>query len=51
VQNGVNANGAQSCAFGKKIAAKGADCGSIAEDVVKAADVIITPSDQERLVD
>jgi hypothetical protein len=37
-------------AFGKKNAPKGADCGSIAEDVLKAADLIITPSDQERLV-
>jgi hypothetical protein len=36
--------------FAKKNAPKGADCGSLAEDSLKTADLIITPSDQERLV-
>jgi len=36
--------------FGKKNAPKGADCSSIAEDVLNAADLIFTASNQESLV-
>ncbi|HEX9661064.1 MAG TPA: hypothetical protein VGB27_02160 [Candidatus Binatia bacterium] len=37
-------------AFGKKNAPKGADCSSIAEAVLKAADLNFTMSNQEPLV-
>ena len=36
--------------IGKKNAPKGADCSSIAEDVLKAADLNFTMSNQESLV-
>jgi hypothetical protein len=36
--------------FGKKNAPKSADCGSIAEDGLKAADLNFTTSNQESLV-
>jgi hypothetical protein len=36
--------------FGKKNAPKGADCSSIAEDVLKAADLNFTTSHQESFV-
>jgi hypothetical protein len=36
--------------FGKKNAPKGANCSSIAEDVLIAADLIFTTSNQESLV-